>query len=71
MLHHWSEGLSSEKKKKNLTLTLTFNLILFFITKFVFLSLFLQIYHFTVYLGLIFYEGEMSVKLYVKMTLIF
>ena len=53
----------------NLTLTLTFNLI--------YIVFHNNVYHyfngfiFTVYLGLIFYDGEMSVKLYVKMTLIF
>ena len=65
MLLHWSAKLSSEENKTNLTLTL--NLLLFFIIKFVSLSWFLRFYHFYgLFTACFLYEEVMSVRLYVQ-----
>ena len=64
MLHHGSVGVSSEKNKINLTLTL--NLLLFFIITFVSLSGFLRLYHFySLFTAYLLYVEVMPVRPYV------
>ena len=49
-----------------ITLTLTLNLLLFFIIKFEFLSWFLRLCHFYGFFTAYFYEEKLSIRLYVK-----